>query len=224
MKRFYILLGVVAVVGVVVVAVALRGGGTATVELVDLGEITDEELVGLAQGAVYGDPDAPITILEFADYQCSHCGTFALSVKPLLETEYLQTGRAKLVLHDFPTGMFPHSVLAARAARCAGDQDRYFDYHDQLFRTQMDWYSMPSATDHFKQLADDIGLDAGEFRGCLDSDRHADVVTANRALGERLGVTGTPSIFVHDGETMRYAGGFQYGDVVQALEAAGAGN
>ena len=223
MKNFYIALGVVAVVGVVVVALALRGG-TPAVELVDLGPITDQELVDLARGVVYGDPDAPVTILEFADYQCSHCATFAMSVKPLLETDYLETGRAKLVLHDFPTGLFPHSVLAARAAHCAGDQDRYFDYHDQLFRTQMDWYGMMSATGHFKELADEIGLDAGEFRGCLDSDKHADVVSANRALGERLGVTGTPSVFVHDGERLHFAGGFQYGDVQRALEAAGVGN
>ncbi len=224
MKRFYIVLGVVALVGAAVVTVALRGGGAGAIEPVDLGDITDQELVDLAQGVVYGNPDAPLTIMEFADYQCSHCATFALSVKPALDADFIQTGQAKLVFHDFPIGSFPHSFLAARAARCAGEQDRYFEYHDEVFRTQMEWFEMESPAGHFRGLADDLGLDSRAFRGCLDSDRYADVVTANRGLGTRLGVTGTPFILVHDGQELNWAGGYQYADVRRALEAAGAGN
>ncbi|MDE2676326.1 MAG: DsbA family protein [Gemmatimonadetes bacterium] len=223
MKRFYVVLGIVAVVGAAVVAVALRGG-TPVIEPVDLGDITDQELVDLAQGVVYGDPDAPLTIMEFADYQCPSCGYFALSVKPFVDTDYIETGQAKLVFHDFPLDQHPHAFLAARAARCAGDQDRYFEYHDEVFRTQMEWTGLANPAAHFKDLAGDIELDAGAFGRCLDSDMHADVVTANRRLGERLGVGGTPAIFVHDGQALTFVPGFEFAHVQQAMEAAGSGN
>ncbi len=222
MKNFYIVLGVVAVAGAVVVGLALRGG-TPVIEPVDLGEITDQELVDLAQGVVYGNPDAPITIMEFADYQCGTCAYFALNVKPLVDREYIETGRAKLVLHDYPTGRFPHSFLAARAVRCAGAQERYFEYHDEVFRTQMEWFDMQNPAGHFSDLAEDLGLDGRAFGSCLNSDQFADVVTANRSLGERLGVTGTPTVFIHDGETLRFSG-FEFADVQRTMEAAGSGN
>lgn len=223
MKRFYVVLGIVAVVGAAVVAVALRGG-TPVIEPVDLGEITDQALVDLAQGVVYGDPDAPITIMEFADYQCGSCAYFAQNVKPFVDKDYIETGRAKLVLHDFPLDKHPHAFLAARAVRCAGDQERYFEYHDEVFRTQMDWSGMANPAGHFKDLAGDIDLDRRAFGRCLDSDMHADVVTANRRLGERLGVGGTPAIFVHDGQALTFVPGFEFAHVQQAMEAAGSGN
>ncbi len=223
MKNFYVVLGIVAVVGAVVVALALRGG-TPVIVPVDLGEITDQELVDLAQGVVYGNEDAPITIMEFADYQCGGCAYFALSVKPFVDKDYIETGQAKLVLHDFPLDRHPHAFLAARAVRCAGDQERYFEYHDQVFRTQMEWSAMASPVRHFKELAGDLELDRRAFGRCLDSDMHADVVTANRRLGERLGVDGTPAIFVHDGQALRFLPGFEFAHVQQAMEAVGSGN
>ena len=169
---------------------------------------------------VYGNEDAPrITIMEFADYQCPSCGYFATSVKPFLARDYIDTGQAKLLFHDFPLSQHPHAFLAARAARCAGDQDRYFEYHDEVFRTQEEWSRMGSAAGHFKDLAESAGLDARAFGRCLDSDLHADVVTANQQLGARLGVSGTPTIFVHDGDTLIPVFGFEFGAVQQVLES-----
>ena len=236
MKNFYVILGAVAVIGLAVVMFAVRGGGfsivfwntnwntkksgSAASEPVDLGEIADSDLVALAQGVVYGDPDAPITILEFVNYQCPSCQVFAFQVKPQVDLAYIQSGQAKLVLHDFPTAGLPHSFVAARAVRCAGDQDRYFDYHDEIFRTLREWSSRSSPVGHFKDLADDLDMDAQAFDACIDSDRHADVVTANLQLGIKLRVTGTPNIFVHDGgPPFQKLGGFQFLDIQQAVEA-----
>ena len=220
MKNFYIVVGVVAVVGVAVVGLALRGGGSGASEPIDLGEIDDQNLVALAQGVVYGDPDAPVTIMEFGDYQCPACGQFALMTKPQVDLAYIQTGQAKLVFHDFPLPVHPHSFVAARAVRCAGDQDLYFEYHDLVFRTQPQWSAMASAVGHFNELADDLGLDTGAFSECLGSDRHADVVSANMTLGQRLGVGGTPTVFIHSGQgPARRLGGFQFIDVQQAMDA-----
>ena len=220
MKRFYVIIGIVAVAGVAVVGLALRGGSGAS-EPVDLGEIADAELVRLAQGMVYGDPDAPVTIMEFGDYQCPACMQFGLTIKPQIDLAYIESGMAKLVFHDFPLPTHPHSFVAARAVRCAGDQDQYFPFHDRVFSTQTQWSLMTSAAGHFKSLADDLGLDAEAFGTCLDGDRHADVVTANMHLGQKLGVGGTPTIFVHrEGEAgARRLGGYQFIDIQQAMEA-----
>ncbi len=227
LKWFYALLAGAAVGGAVVVAISLRGErGEPVTEPVELGEIAHQELVDLAQGIVYGDADAPITIMEFGDYQCPACGQFAQLVKPRLDLTYIETGQAKLVFHDFPLASHRHSFLAARAARCAGDQGqgRYFEYHDAVFGTQRDWALMRDATGHFVALAEETGLDANAFRGCLESDRHADVVTANLRLGRLLGVAGTPTIFVHHGGSgpAQRLGGFQFLDVQRAIEAGGA--
>lgn len=220
-KRFYAVLAGAAVGGAVaLLALLLRGGGNAVSEPVELGEIEDRELIALAQGIVHGDPDAPITIMEFGDYQCPACGQFAQIVKPRLDLAYIQTGQAKLVFYDFPLSAHPHSFLAARAARCAGDQGRYFEYHDAVFRTQREWSPMRNAAGHFRNLAEETGLDESAFRACLDSDRHADVVTANLQLGQRLDVGGTPTVFVRrEGAPAQRLGGFQFLDVQRAIEA-----
>ena len=220
MKNFYIIILAVAVVGAAVLYYAMRGG-TPTLEPIDLGELEGAELLELAQPAhVFGDPDAPVTIMEFADYQCDACKRFAALVKPEVDAEYINSGMAKLVFHDFPLlGLHPHAFLAARAARCAGDQDRYVDYHDLLFRTQRDWSPMISPAGHFKDLAEELELDTRAFRDCLDSDRHAEVVSANIMLGQRFGVSSTPTLFVHRGTRPVYRlGGAGFLDIQQAME------
>ena len=219
MKNFNVILAVVAVVGLGVVGFSIMGGSGPSAP-VDLGEMEDREVVELAQGMIYGDPSAPITIMEFGDYQCPACRQFGLTVKPQVDLAYIETGQAKLVFHDFPLPGHPHSFVAARAVRCAGDQERYFPYHDLVFRTQDRWSPMSSADGHFKDLADELGLDTGAFNACLDSDAHADVVTANLMLGQRLGVGGTPTVFVHGGEdgTTQRLGGFQFIDIQQAVD------
>ena len=226
MKNFYIIILAVAVVGGGVLYYAIRGG-TPALEPVELGDLGNAELAELAQPAyVFGDSDAPVTIMEFADYQCSSCKRFAVMVKPQVDAAYISTGRAKLVLHDYPLlNLHPRAFLAARAARCAGDQDLYPEYHDLLFDTQNDWFEMVSATGHFKDLAKQLDLDTGAFNRCLDSDRHADVVTANMRLGEGLGVTGTPTLFFHEGGPPVYRlGGSGFLDIQQAMEPDSAEN
>ena len=220
MKKFYMILGVVAVVAVGALGMSMRGGAVVS-EPVDLGDISNEDLVALAQGMVYGDPDAPVTIMEFGDYQCPACGSFATAIKPQVDLAYIETGQAKLVFHDFPLSGHPNAFPAARAARCAGDQNQYFPYHDALFRNQQRWSPKGNPAGDFVDYAGELGLDEGAFRRCLESDRHADVVTANQQLGMRLGVGGTPTLFVHDGEgPAARLGGFQFIDVQRAMEAA----
>lgn len=222
MKKFYIILGVVAVAGIGALVNSL-GGVDAVAEPVDLGELGNDELVDLAQGMVYGDPNAPITIMEFGDYQCPACGSFAGAIKPQIDLAYIESGQAKLIFHDFPLEGHPHSFIAARAVRCAGDQEQYFAFHDAIFRNQQSWSPKGNPGADFVDIAGGLGLDEGAFKGCLESDRHADVVSANKRLGELMGVSGTPTLFVHNGQPpAQRLGGFQFVDVQQAIEAIGA--
>lgn len=207
MKKIYFVLGAVAVIGIGVVAYSfgsstLSGAATAPVQVEGLEN--SERLVELAEGVTLGDENAPITIVEFGDYQCPGCGAFAQTVKPQVQLQLVEQGRAKFVFYDFPlVQIHPHAFLAARAARCAGEQDGYWDYHDLLFRMQARWSGQASAIGSFQDYAASVGLDEGAFESCLQSDRYADVVTANMELGAQLGVSGTPTVMVNAGGQVR---------------------
>ena len=149
--------------------------------------------------AVMGDPDAPVTIVEFSDYQCPFCLRYFQQTLPQLKKDYVETGKVRYVFKDFPiTQIHPQAPKAAEAARCAGDQGRYWDMHDRLFSGQQeDWNNNPEAESIFKAYARELELDADAFDACLDSGKYADAVTANLNEGVRAGVTGTPTFFIN---------------------------
>ncbi len=208
LKAFYWVLGASAVIAAGALlwsSRAGRSGSMATGPITDIvmGELEGfEALVEMATGVERGDPDAPITILEFGDFQCPACQQFASMVKPQIDLAYVDEGIARFVFHDFPLSGHAHAFLAARAARCALDQgEQYFwPFHDQLFRNQSTWsLSQSPPANAFESYAGALGLDENNFADCLNSDRHADVISANMRLGMELGVSATPSIFVSEG-------------------------
>ena len=211
-RKLYLVLAAVAVIGVAYVAVSVgSGSGAAVVAPIEI-EGTDDpaRLIALAQGVEKGEPTASIEIIEFGDYQCPACMNFANMTKPQIDLSYVETGQVKFIFYDFPLGgMHQHAFLAARAARCAGDQGQFWEYHDHLFRMQPRWSAQPSAVNTFVDYASDLGLDRGPFDECLKSDMHAEVVTANMYLGQQLGVTGTPTIWINkDGSRRRVPSDF----------------
>jgi protein-disulfide isomerase len=195
---FYLVLGLVALAGVGTLAYAVFSGGRAATEPVEVEGLDDPQtLVALARGIPLGDASAPVKILEFGDYECGACATFASTVKPLIRNELVESGQVQFIYYDFPLSNHRHSFLAARAARCAGDQGRYWEYQDVLFGQQSRWAFQARPSDLFLGYAEQIGIDRAAFRSCLESDRHADVVTANYRLGEQLGVNATPTVIVN---------------------------
>lgn len=223
-STLYYILGAVAVVGIGVVGygVGSRALSSAVTEPVELQVESDRELVEMARGVVAGDPDAPVTIVEFGDYQCPGCGSFARQVKPLVDQNLVESGRASFVFYDFPlVQAHQNAFLAARAARCAGDQDAYWQYHDALFRNQGEWASASTPTGLFVDYAEELDLDDGAFESCLESERHAETVTANMQLGEALGVSGTPTVMVSRGQGMAdRLRDYSYNSIEQAVEEA----
>jgi len=203
-SRIALLLGAVAVVAVAIIVMrvggnALSGMVTEPIEVEGLDDAA--RLVELAQGMELGDPNAPVTILEFGDFQCPGCASFATQVKPLIESVYVNEGSAKFVFYDFPVPAgHPNAFLAARASRCAADQGAYWEYHRRLFDAQPAWSASGSPAGLFVRYAGDLELDSGTFESCLRSDQHAATVTAQMQLGVALGVGGTPTVMVSRGE------------------------
>jgi protein-disulfide isomerase len=200
LRRFYIIFAVLALAGLGAVgySVGSRATASAVSEPIDLGEVNDRALMEIAIPMSSGDEDAPVSILVFGDYLCPGCAAFALQIRPEVQTRLVDTGKARVVFYDFPLPQYVPlgSFLAARAARCAGDQGAYWPFHDYLYQTQRLWSREDDKTAAFVGYAEAMGLDSGEFRGCLNSDRHAREVTANQQLSEALGIVQTPSVLV----------------------------
>lgn len=221
-KIFYIVLGVIAVAGIAAILFAVRGGRMAT-EPLDMATLGDAStLLERARGEVAGSPGAPVQVHVFSDYMCPACAHWAGVIEPSLKSEFVENGRVVLTYYDFPLQGHVHSFVAARAARCAGDQGRFWEYHDHLFGTQQQWmYSQQTPTAHFMQTATTVGLNQRQFESCLRSDQHAEVVTANLQLGQTLGVGGTPTVFVNGRQLADWS---RWPSVREAVIAAGAGD
>ncbi len=205
LKRFYIVFAAVAAVGLGAVGFSIgsRAMGGAVSEPIDLEGIDDmRRLTELAVPVTIGDENAPATIVLFEDYLCNHCAVFSLNIKSEVEEAFIKTGKARLVYYDFPLNPQLGSFLAARAARCAGDQDRFWEFHNRLMRNQRSWVRDENKVPVFEEYAEEIGIDVGEFSGCLKSDRHAQEVTANLELAQMLGLPGTPAVLVGTGGGM----------------------
>lgn len=146
-----------------------------------------------------GDPSAPVTILEWGDYQCTYCYRFHQETLGELRERYVDTGRAKLVFKDFPLNG-PDSALAAEASHCAADQGMYWEYHDALYGSwggeRTGWITRAS----LERIAGEAGLDAGLLAACLDEGAHRGTVASLERDGRAIGVDATPSFFVFDGE------------------------
>lgn len=225
MSKFYWILGVVAVLGLGIVGYQVGSGvvSQAATEPVDLGDILENpsELMALARPVMKGNPDATITLFEFADFQCPSCSVYARQHGTLVEQAYITSGLVKLAFYDFPLiQSHPHAFLAARAARCAEDQQAFWPYHDRLFETQGRWSPLADPTGSFIDFAGDLGLVEDDFETCLKSDRHAELISAQMQLAQQLRVRGTPTLMVSQGGMGTQIPSFDFGSVAQALDEA----
>lgn len=146
-----------------------------------------------------GDPDAPITIIEFSDFQCPFCAKFHQSTLPLIEQNYISIGKVNFVYRDFPIqSIHPNAVTAALASECADDQGKFWEIHDMIFENQRNWQGLQisQSTSIFKEYAIEIGLNTDEFDSCMTSGKHFEEIQNDLNDGVAYGVTGTPGFFV----------------------------
>jgi protein-disulfide isomerase len=148
--------------------------------------------------AVLGDPDAPVTIVDFSDYQCPYCRRHFEQTLPRIIETYVETGQARYVYKDFPLhSIHPNAQKAAEAAECAGEQGQYWPMHDRIFQGQDQWARSADPVPALKEYAAALGLDASQFATCLDSGQFAAEVEADLSEGMAAGVTGTPGFFIN---------------------------
>src|SRR5882762_6257460 len=144
---------------------------------------------------VLGNPNAPITIVEWGDYQCTYCHAFHQTGLNSIIQEYINTDKVNLVFRDFPLNG-PDSVLAAEASYCANDQDKYWSYHDELYKNwageRTGWVNKKS----LDQFATTVGLDLVQFDKCLDDKKYEQKVLDNQQFGEKIGIDATPSFLI----------------------------
>jgi protein-disulfide isomerase len=190
-----VILGLVLLAGIALLATQLRPGSREGANTAMSVQLTPEQLQRV-QGISLGRADAPITIYEFADFQCPHCAQFAAFIEPLIRDNLVNTGKARYVFYDFPLG-FKWSWLAARAGRCANEQGKFWDYHGTVFARQQEWAFERDPIDKFADYARAVGMDGGKFERCVRSERYQREVSESGKLGQTLGVQGTPTLFVN---------------------------
>lgn len=152
---------------------------------------SQEVILSVENGPFKGDKNAKLTLIEFSDYQCPFCARYFREALPLIESEYIRTGKLKYVFRDFPvTSLHREAFKAAEAAGCAEEQGKYWEMHDRLFVTQT--VGPRDLMLHAQRLQ----LDLTNFQKCLDSGQQATKIHKDLAEGQKAGVRGTPTFFL----------------------------
>jgi len=175
-----------------------------------------EEAGGVGSLPPKGEKDAPVTIIEFTDYQCPFSRRFAKEVLPQIEKNYIQTGKVKFYFRDFPLSFHQYAQKAALAARCANEQGKFWEYHDKIFQNQQNLNE-----ENLKKWAKELDLDLDKFNQCLEEEKYKKEVEKDFANGQSAGVRGTPTFFVN-GKIIR--GAQPYDQFKKAIDEALAKN
>ena len=144
---------------------------------------------------VLGDLNAPITLVEFGDYQCHFCNVFFHNTEESILTNYVETGKLKMVFKDYNI-IGPDSVTASHGAHCAEDQGMFWEYHDILYNNWTGENNGWASSDNLFRFAQEIGLDTDKWSNCMISSEHSEIILASNQDAQALELSGTPSFFV----------------------------
>jgi len=181
-----------------------RGSGDAGT-VINMADLIDDD-------TVKGDPNAPVTIVEWSDFECPFCARFYRDTMGQIEKEYIDTGKVKIVFRDFPLSFHQQAQKAAEAAECSGEQGQFWEMHDKLFEE-----GVTGGVSSFKQYASELGLDTAKFDSCLDSGKMASEVAKDMQDGVAVGITGTPG-FIINGQLV--SGAQPFANFKQVIDAA----
>ncbi len=144
---------------------------------------------------VKGDPNAPVTIVEFSDFECPFCGQFYNDSYDQIVAEYIDTGKAKLYYRHLPLDFHPQARPAALASECANEQNKFWEYHDKLFESQAQFSA--ATTDTFVTWATEIGINGDQFRTCLETEKYAANVDKDATDAAAAQASGTPTFYIN---------------------------
>ncbi len=198
-------------VGLLVVVIVLANNRDGDTQLSEESQLYVEELhaalvripTHLVSGMEMGDSDSPLVLEVFADFQCPHCLRYAAIVEPELVENYVKTKKLRIVFKHFPV-LGRESVLAASAATCAGEQEKFWIYSNRLFKERARAGTSPPNGGLFSEenltgIATDLGLDVDLFKRCQKSPETLSSVSKNESLARQYGLTGTPSFVIRNG-------------------------
>lgn len=213
-KSFGGILAVIAVVGVAAIGyVVSRPPKVVTLDAT-LPPMT-------ASAIVKGDTNAPVQLIEFADFECPGCGQFALVTEPDVMTRLVATGEVAFRFMDLPLDMHRNAPSAHNAAHCANEQGKFWEMHDAIFQNQDRWNTQATRDPRkvLAELARGVGLDMSQWNDCYDSGRMLPQIAANKAEANRLRVGATPT-FVINGQLIQSQRIPTYDDIKQLVTAA----
>jgi len=202
-----VVLGVVAIVVFMVATAPPAGSG--------LQQPPGGGNYALADGQALGREDAPLSMEIYSDFQCPACGTFAQTIKPALVADYVATGQLGLVYRDFAF-LGPESIDAAVGARCAAQQNRFWQYHDYLFANQQGENRGAFSPARLTAIAEAVGLEMDEYDACVADPAQRQAVLDERAAASSEGIASTPTLVI-DGQPP-IVGVPDYADLRQVLD------
>lgn len=194
LKRFYLVLAAVAVLGVGAMVVQSQ---RKSVSIPANAVVTVSDTAGF-RGYLLGAAEAPVEVTVYADYQCPACGGFDAVQFPTVRERLIQTGRVRWRYRDFPLdNIHPQARLAAHAAACADDQGKYWEMHRFIYEAQNDWAFQSDAAGELRDLAKPLGIDMGKYDACMQGAKHAGRIQASFDEGMKLGVPSTPTFLIN---------------------------
>ena len=173
--------------------------------------------------ASVGKADAPITLIEFTDFQCPFCQRHFQQTFGKIKADYVDTGKVRYVLRHFPLiSIHPNAVKASESTECANDQGKFWEMHEKIFIGQGDWSGLDatSAANMFKKYATDIGANVATFTKCLDGSEKAAIVQKDTADGSAAGINGTPGFWIlgPNGKTQLISGAYPFASFQTAFD------
>jgi protein-disulfide isomerase len=194
-RPFYALLGVIAAAAVIFIGWQMTQSKSSGVISIDPNTPLPE-----ASGYLMGSATAPVQILEFADFECPACGSFATLTEPDVRKRLVETGQVSFRFLDFPLPVHRNTWDASMAAACANEQGKFWEMHDQIFATQDQWNgeSTNRPKSIFSRLAKNIALNESQWDECYDTQKYKLNIAANQREGERRLVQSTPTFIIGD--------------------------
>lgn len=152
----------------------------------------------LVDGHYYlGDKNAPITVVEYTDYQCPYCQRHFFQTFEKIKNLYIETGLVRYTIKDVPLSFHPAATNASIAAKCAGEQNKYWEMHEKIFAYQSGWAYADDVNATLSSYAGDLGLNTNSFNACLTSGKYDKIISADIEEANALGFSGTPSFMIN---------------------------
>ena len=194
MKRFYLLLGALVIVGGALLYVAGKSKGGSISAMTDVPPANDG-----FKGYALGSDSAPVEVVEYVDYECPICAIFATVQFPTIKEQLIATGKVRWRIRDYPLRIpaHPNARYAALAAECAGEQGKFWPMADSLFNHHNWAQTGQDVSGLFRGFAQGAGVDPAKYDACMQGQRYAGRIAASYQEGEQRGVNGTPTFFVN---------------------------